>query len=73
MASKKSHFNYLRMRKVKIDYYGGRLSKDELAEHGWEPFQFVLKSDVNAYLEADEDLIKLLEKKIVSRRNGICY
>jgi hypothetical protein len=63
MASKKSHFNYLRMRKVKIDYYGGRLSKDELAEHGWEPFQFVLKSDVNAYLEADEDLIKLLEKK----------
>jgi Recombination, repair and ssDNA binding protein UvsY len=64
MASKKSHFNYLRMRKIKIDYYGGRLSKEELEQHGWEPFQFVLKSDVNAYLEADEDLIKLLEKKV---------
>jgi len=63
MASKKAHFNYLRMRKIKLDYYGGRLSKEELEEHGWEPFQFVLKSDVNAYLEADEDLIKLLEKK----------
>jgi len=64
MAAKKAHFNYLRMRKIKIDYYGGRLSKDDLAEYGWDPFQFVLKSDVNAYLEADEDLIKLLEKKV---------
>ena len=63
MASKKAHFNYLRMRKVKIDYYGGRLSKEELEKNGWEPFQFVLKSDINAYLEADNDLIKLLEKK----------
>ena len=63
MAGKKAHYNYLRMRKIKIDYYGGRLSKEELEEYGWEPFQFVLKSDVNAYLEADEDLIKLLEKK----------
>jgi len=63
MAGKKAHFNYLRMRKIKIDYYGGRLSKEELLMHGWEPFQFVLKSDVNAYLEADDDLIKLLEKK----------
>jgi hypothetical protein len=64
IASKKAHFDYLRMRKVKIDYYGGRLSKEELLMHGWEPFQFVLKSDVNAYLEADEDLIKMLEKKV---------
>jgi len=64
MASKKAHFNYLRMRKNKIDYYGGRLSKEELLMHGWEPFQFVLKSDINAYLEADEDLIHLLEKKV---------
>jgi len=64
IASKKAHFDYLRMRKVRLDYYGGRMSQEELQEYGWEPFSFVLKSDVNAYLEADEHLIKLLEKKV---------
>ena len=64
IASKKAHFDYLRMRKVRLDYYSGRLSQDELAEYGWEPFQFVLKTDINAYLEADANLIKLLEKKV---------
>ena len=40
------------------------MSKDELDEYGWEPFQFALKSDITTYLEADKDLIKLLEKKV---------
>lgn len=64
IASKKAHFDYLRMRKVKLDYYGGRMSAEELEEYGWQPFQFVLKADLNSYLEADADLIKLLEKKV---------
>ena len=64
IASKKAHFDYLRLRKVKIDYYSGRLTQEELEERGWEPFSFVLKSDINAYLEGDDDLIRLLEKKI---------
>ena len=64
IASKKAHFDYLRMRKIRLDYYGGRMSQEELEEYGWEPFQFVLKTDINAYLEADANLIKLLEKKV---------
>jgi hypothetical protein len=64
IASKKAHFDYLRMRKIRLDYYAGRLSKEELEEYEWEPFEFVLKSDINAYLEADSHLIKLLEKKV---------
>jgi hypothetical protein len=64
IASKKAHFDYLRMRKVKWEYYTGKMSQDELVEYGWEPFQFTLKSDVSTYLEADGDLIKLLEKKV---------
>ena len=64
IASKKAHFDYLRMRKVKIEYYSGRMSQEELEEHGWQPFSFVLKSDINAYLEGDNDLIKMLEKKV---------
>lgn len=64
IASKKAHFDYLRMRKVKIDYFSGRMDQEELDARGWQPFQFVLKSDVNAYLEGDDDLIKMLEKKV---------
>ena len=59
IASKKAHFDYLRMRKIKIDYYNGRMDQEELDSHGWTPFQFVLKSDINAYLEGDNDLIKI--------------
>jgi hypothetical protein len=64
IASKKAHFDYLRMRKIKWEYYTGKMSQEELTEYGWEPFQFTLKSDVTTYLEADGDLIKLLEKKV---------
>ena len=64
IASKKAHFDYLRMRKVKIEYYSGRMSQEDLEEHGWQPFSFVLKSDISAYLEGDNDLIKMLEKKV---------
>lgn len=64
IAKQKAHFDYLRMRKVKTEYYTGKLSKEELEQYGWEPFQFVLKSDIQTYLEADKDLIKLLEKKV---------
>jgi hypothetical protein len=52
------------MRKIKWEYYTGKMSKDELDEYGWTPFQFTLKSDITTYLEADGDLIKLLEKKV---------
>ena len=64
IASKKAHFDYLRMRKVKWEYFTGKMSKEELDEYGCEPFQFALKSDISTYLEADADLIKLLEKKV---------
>jgi hypothetical protein len=64
IASKKAHFDYLRMRKIKWEYYTGKMSQDELQQYGWEPFQFTLKSDITTYLEADTDLIKLLEKKV---------
>jgi len=64
IASKKAHFDYLRLRKIKIDYYNGRLDQDELESRGWQPFQFLLKSDIGAYLEGDDDLIKMLEKKV---------
>ena len=64
IAVKKSQFDYLRMKKIKIEYFGGRMSQEELDEQGWEPFPFVLKTDLSTYMEADKDLIRLLEKKV---------
>lgn len=63
-AGKKALFDYNTMRKVKFEYYTGKLDQDELAKYGWEPFQFSLKSDINYYFDSDKDLIKLIEKKI---------
>jgi hypothetical protein len=64
LASKKANFDYLRLKKIKWEYYNGKLSREELEEHGWEQFKFTLKSDITTYLESDIDLIRLLEKKI---------
>ena len=65
MASKKVNYDYLRMRKVKWEYYTGKLSQDELKEFGWEPFPFTLKSDITTYLDADEDINKYLASKLM--------
>jgi len=64
LAAKKAMFDYNRMRKVKWEYYTGKMSQEELEQYGWEPFRYTLKSDITTYLEADNDLIRLLEKKV---------
>lgn len=63
IASKKAMFDYSKMKRTKWEYYTGKMSEEELAEFGWEPFRYTLKSDITTYLDSDKDLIKLLEKK----------
>lgn len=60
---KDAEFKYNRMKKVKWEYYTGKMDDDALKKYGWEPFPFVLKSDITTYLEADEDLNKYLAQK----------
>ena len=43
---------YKQFHKIKHEYYTGKLSKSELEEYQWEPFQFVLKNDLQVYMEA---------------------
>ena len=64
IAAKKAFFDLQRMKKVKWEYYTGKMDKDTLEQYGWEPFQFTLKSDVSTYMDADEDIIRLNEKKV---------
>lgn len=58
-ALKAKTANYYRMRKLKVDYYAGRMTAEELKRLGWEQFEFVLKDDRQIYIDADEDLLKI--------------
>ena len=65
LLAKEAEFNYNKWRKLKWEYYTGRLDEDELKARGWEPFPFTLKSEINTYLDADEDINKYLAKKLL--------
>lgn len=44
---------------LKRDYYLGEMSKEELDELNWEPFQKrILKNEVKDYIDADSHVIK---------------
>lgn len=58
-----AEFKYNRMKKIKWEYYTGKMDDEALAKYGWEPFPFVLKSDITTYLDSDEDLNKYLAQK----------
>ena len=82
---KKDEAVMFKLRKIKWLYYNGKLSEEELKKYELEPFQFVLKSDINIYMDADKDMIahnKTLEyqkavldtcEKIIKEINAMGY
>lgn len=65
LSSKKWGMEISKLRKLKWEYYNGRLDDDDLKKYGWQPFKFLLKSDISVYIDADDDLLKLQTKKAV--------
>jgi len=65
LLQKESEFKYSRMKKIKWEYYTGKMDQDDLAKYGWDPFPYTLKSDLNIYFESDEDLNKLEAQKVL--------
>lgn len=63
LLAKEAEFKYNKTKKLKWEYYTGKLDDDDLQKYGWEPFPFVLKSDITTYLESDEDMNKCLAQK----------
>lgn len=53
--------------KLKHEYYTGKLSQEDLTQYNWEPFQFVLKGDLQIYIDSDKDLSERLLKLQVQR------
>jgi hypothetical protein len=65
LQSKEAEFKFNKYKKIKWEYYTGKMDDDELKKYGWEPFPFVLKSDITTYFDSDEDLNKLSASKIM--------
>lgn len=61
----KVKFDYSKMKKIRREYYSGSLDKDTLDHYQWEQFDLKVgnKSNIDLYLESDDYLIKLLEKR----------
>ena len=58
-------FKYNRMKKIKWEYYTGKMDDEALKKHGWEPFPYILKSDITTYMEADEDLNRYVAQRML--------
>jgi hypothetical protein len=63
LLAKESEFKASKMRRLKWEYYTGKLDEDQLTQHGWQPFPYVLKSEITTYLESDEDINARLAAK----------
>jgi hypothetical protein len=58
----KLDIEYNALRKTKIRYYRGEMTRAELEEYGWEQYQYnkPLKAEMDEFLKGDEDLSKIL-------------
>lgn len=65
LLSKDAEFKYNKMKRIRWEYYTGKMGQDDLKKYGLEPFPFTLKSDVSTYMEADEEMNRLLATKML--------
>jgi len=65
---KQYDFKYRELLKLKHEYYNGLISEEDLRENGWEPNQLkIMKSDIQMYIDADSDVIELLQRKALQQ------
>lgn len=63
LSAKRAALEYDKLKRLKWEYYTGKMDQDQLEKLGWEPFRFTLKSDIAVYIDGDDDLNKLKRKK----------
>ena len=55
---RKTHTRLAKLKALKHDYFMGIMTKEDLDELGWEPFQLkILKADMSKYIDRDKDVI----------------
>jgi hypothetical protein len=61
------------LRRLKWEYYTGKLDQETLNEKGWQPFGLkILRTDLDVYLESDKDLLRM-EAKINYLKEKVKY
>jgi len=61
LERKQNEFN--KLRRLKWEYYTGKMDAEVLEHMGWEPFDLkILKQDIAIYMDSDDDLITLQEQ-----------
>ena len=61
LERKQNEFN--KLRRLKWEYYTGKMDGEVLEHMGWEPFDLkILKQDIAIYMDSDDDLIALQEQ-----------
>jgi Recombination, repair and ssDNA binding protein UvsY len=69
----KYHIQQKELRRLKWEYYLGKLDQETLDEKGWQPFGLkILRTDIDVYLESDKDLLSL-EARIHYQREKVKY
>ena len=57
---KKLKAEYKELEVRKREYYDGSMAEEDLKDNGWKPYQKkVLRNEVDKYIQADKDIIKL--------------
>ena len=59
------------MKRDKWEYYTGKLDDDTLKSRNWEPFPYVLKSEITTYLESDDDIFSQAEDTLTILRKYV--
>jgi hypothetical protein len=61
---RRAEVEYLRVQKLKVRYYRGELSKEELTALGWEQYLNArpLKNEMDVVINSDDDIIRLVDK-----------
>ena len=66
LTKKKFFYDKKRLLKYKTIWYAGKMSEEELEEHGWEQFKIKLikgyEPKIETYLQGDDDLIEANQK-----------
>lgn len=66
LQMRKYMVKYANMKSLKIRYFCGELTKEQLDEYGWKQYLFrkPIKSEMESLLDADTDLQALQEKSL---------
>jgi hypothetical protein len=56
-AFKEANRTFAKLKRIKHEYYSGRLDQETLKKYNWNPFPYTLKTDLSIYMDSDPDAL----------------